>query len=156
VIETLSQIRWLLFHWSTATDTMTHETVYLRLSLFLLSKIALLLVSRSLVLRFVGWTRILRFETTDLLNLQFSQVSFLNLKNLLNYAALFSIFSSQHHNMFICANATRGLAQYRALKSRLHPLVTLVEAYEVLKIGLILPANNKQQLNKLLQKAFLR
>jgi hypothetical protein len=37
--------------------------------------------------------------------------------------------------MFICANATRGLAQYRALKSRLHPLVTLVEAYEVLKIA---------------------
>jgi hypothetical protein len=108
----------------------------------------LLLVSRSLVLRFVGWTRILRFETTDLLNLQFSQVSFLNLKNLLNYSALFSIFSSQHHKMFICANATRGLAQYRALKSRLHPLVILVEAYEVLKIGLILPANNKQQLNK--------
>ena len=49
---------------------------------------------------------------------------------------LLSIFSSQQHKMFICANATRGLAQYRALQSRLHPLVTSAEAYQVLKLGI--------------------
>jgi LmbE family N-acetylglucosaminyl deacetylase len=49
---------------------------------------------------------------------------------------LLTIFSSQQHKMFICANATKGLAQYRALQSRLHPLVTSVEAYEVLKLGM--------------------
>ena len=49
---------------------------------------------------------------------------------------LLSVFSSQQHKMFICSNATKGLAQYRALQSRLHPLVTSVEAFEVLKLGL--------------------
>ncbi|MGA9149066.1 MAG: PIG-L family deacetylase [Candidatus Nitrosopolaris sp.] len=49
---------------------------------------------------------------------------------------LLSVFSSQQHKMFICKNATKGLAQYRALQSRLHPLVTSVEAFEVLKLGL--------------------
>jgi len=49
---------------------------------------------------------------------------------------LLSLFSSQQHKMFICSNATKGLAQYRALQSRLHPLVTSVEAFEVLKLGL--------------------
>lgn len=48
---------------------------------------------------------------------------------------LLSVFSSQQHKMFICSNATKGLAQYRALQSRLHPLVTSVEAFEVLKLG---------------------
>jgi hypothetical protein len=37
--------------------------------------------------------------------------------------------------MFITSNATRGLAQYRALQSRIHPSVTAVEAFEVLKLG---------------------
>jgi LmbE family N-acetylglucosaminyl deacetylase len=60
---------------------------------------------------------------------------------------LLSIFSSQRHKMFICSNATRGLAQYRALQSRLHPLVTSVEAYEVLRLGVgsdfsLLTSNN--------------
>jgi len=49
---------------------------------------------------------------------------------------LLSVFSSQQHKMFICSNATKGLAQYRALQSRLHPLVTSAEAFEVLKLGL--------------------
>ena len=49
---------------------------------------------------------------------------------------LLSIFSSQQHKMFICANATKGLAQYRALQSRLHPSVTSVESYEALKLGI--------------------
>ena len=48
---------------------------------------------------------------------------------------LLSVFSSQQHKTFICSNATKGLAQYRALQSRLHPLVTSVEALEVLKLG---------------------
>lgn len=48
---------------------------------------------------------------------------------------LLSVFSSQQHKMFICSNATKGLAQYRALQSRLHPSVTSVEAFEVLKLG---------------------
>jgi LmbE family N-acetylglucosaminyl deacetylase len=48
---------------------------------------------------------------------------------------LLSVFSSQQHKMFICSNATKGLAQYRALQSRLHPLTTSVEAFEVLKLG---------------------
>lgn len=37
--------------------------------------------------------------------------------------------------MFITSNAAKGLAQYRALQSRLHPLVTAVEAEEVVKLG---------------------
>ena len=49
---------------------------------------------------------------------------------------LLSVFSSQQSKMFICSNAVKGLAQYRALQSRLHPLVTFVEAFEVLKLGL--------------------
>ena len=48
---------------------------------------------------------------------------------------LLSVFSSQQHKMFICSNATKGLAQYRALQSRLHSLITAVEAFEVLKLG---------------------
>lgn len=51
---------------------------------------------------------------------------------------LLSVFSSQHNmnKIFICSSATKGLAQYRALQSRLSPLVTSVEAFEVLKMGL--------------------
>jgi LmbE family N-acetylglucosaminyl deacetylase len=48
---------------------------------------------------------------------------------------LLNVFLSQKHKMFITSNATKGLAQYRALQSRLHPLVTAVEAFEVLKLG---------------------
>lgn len=60
---------------------------------------------------------------------------------------LLSIFSSQQHKMFICAYATKSLAQYRALQSRLHPLVTSAESYEVLKLGIgtdfcLLTSNN--------------
>jgi hypothetical protein len=53
-----------------------------------------------------------------------------------NKIELLSVFASQQHKMFICSNATRGLAQYRALQSRLHPGVSCVEAYEVLKLGI--------------------
>jgi LmbE family N-acetylglucosaminyl deacetylase len=48
---------------------------------------------------------------------------------------LLNVFLSQRHKMFITSNATKGLAQYRALQSRIHPLVTAVEAFEVLKLG---------------------
>jgi LmbE family N-acetylglucosaminyl deacetylase len=49
---------------------------------------------------------------------------------------LLSIFSSQRHKMFLTSNATRGLAQYRALQSRLGPTITSVESFEALKLGL--------------------
>ena len=49
---------------------------------------------------------------------------------------LLSIFSSQGHKMFLTSNATRGLAQYRALQSRLDPTITSVESFEALKLGL--------------------
>jgi LmbE family N-acetylglucosaminyl deacetylase len=49
---------------------------------------------------------------------------------------LLNVFSSQKHKMFMCSNATKSLAQYRALQSRLAPSVTAVEAFEVLKLGL--------------------
>jgi LmbE family N-acetylglucosaminyl deacetylase len=49
---------------------------------------------------------------------------------------LLTVFCSQKHKMFLCSSATKGLAQYRALQSRLDPSVTSVEAFEVLKLGL--------------------
>jgi LmbE family N-acetylglucosaminyl deacetylase len=48
---------------------------------------------------------------------------------------LLNVFISQKHKMFITSHATKGLAQYRALQSRLHPLITAVEAFEVQKLG---------------------
>jgi hypothetical protein len=48
---------------------------------------------------------------------------------------LLSIFSSQGHKMFLTSNATRGLAQYRAMQSRLGPTIASVEAFEALKLG---------------------
>lgn len=47
---------------------------------------------------------------------------------------LLSVFSSQRDKMFIKANAIKGLAQYRALQSRLNTIVTSVECFEVLKL----------------------
>ncbi|HEY6883377.1 MAG TPA: hypothetical protein VI278_04985, partial [Nitrososphaeraceae archaeon] len=38
--------------------------------------------------------------------------------------------------IFLASNAIRGLAQYRALQSRLSPTITCVESFEVLKLGL--------------------
>jgi hypothetical protein len=37
--------------------------------------------------------------------------------------------------MFLTSNATKGLAQYRALQSRLGPTITSVESFEALKLG---------------------
>jgi LmbE family N-acetylglucosaminyl deacetylase len=46
---------------------------------------------------------------------------------------LINIFLSQKNKLFIKSDAIRGLAQYRALQSRLD--ITAVEAFEVLKIS---------------------
>jgi LmbE family N-acetylglucosaminyl deacetylase len=48
---------------------------------------------------------------------------------------LINNFWSQKEKMFIKSNAIRGLAQYRALQSKLNTSVTHVEAFEVLKVS---------------------
>ena len=48
---------------------------------------------------------------------------------------LVNIFLSQKEKVFIKSNAIRGLAEYRALQSRLNTSITAVEAFEVYKIG---------------------
>jgi LmbE family N-acetylglucosaminyl deacetylase len=48
---------------------------------------------------------------------------------------LTSLFLSQKDKVFIKSNALRGLAEYRALQSRLNSSITAVEAFEVYKIG---------------------
>ena len=45
------------------------------------------------------------------------------------------IYSSQKDKVFIKSTALKGLAEYRALQSRLKPSITAVEAFEVCKIG---------------------
>jgi LmbE family N-acetylglucosaminyl deacetylase len=47
---------------------------------------------------------------------------------------LINIFWSQRSKMFLKSNAIRGLAEYRALQSRLNTSVTGVEAFEVQKL----------------------
>lgn len=47
---------------------------------------------------------------------------------------LINIFWSQRTKMFLKSNAIRGLAEYRALQSRLNTSVTCVEAFEVMKL----------------------
>ncbi len=47
---------------------------------------------------------------------------------------LINIFWSQRSKMFLKSNAIRGLAEYRALQSRLNSSVTCVEAFEVQKL----------------------
>jgi LmbE family N-acetylglucosaminyl deacetylase len=50
---------------------------------------------------------------------------------------LVKMFSSQENKLYIKAgNAIRGLAEYRALQSRLNTTIGYVEAFEVLKISL--------------------
>jgi LmbE family N-acetylglucosaminyl deacetylase len=48
---------------------------------------------------------------------------------------LANLFISQKDKRFIQSNALRGLAEYRALQSRLNSSITAVEAFEVYKIG---------------------
>jgi len=47
---------------------------------------------------------------------------------------LINIFWSQRTKMFLKSNAIKGLAEYRALQSRLNTSVTCVEAFEVQKL----------------------
>jgi LmbE family N-acetylglucosaminyl deacetylase len=47
---------------------------------------------------------------------------------------LINTFWSQRSKMFLQSNAIRGLAEYRALQSRLNTRVTAVEAFEVQKL----------------------
>ncbi|MDE1829114.1 MAG: PIG-L family deacetylase [Thaumarchaeota archaeon] len=47
---------------------------------------------------------------------------------------LIEIFWSQHRKLYLRANAIKGLAEYRALQSRLNTGVNFVEAFEVVKI----------------------
>jgi LmbE family N-acetylglucosaminyl deacetylase len=49
---------------------------------------------------------------------------------------LIQIFWSQQSKLYMKANAIRGLAEYRALQSRLNTTINFVEAYEVLKLCL--------------------
>jgi len=47
---------------------------------------------------------------------------------------LIRIFWSQHEKLYLKANAIKGLAEYRALQSRLNTTINYVEAFEVLKL----------------------
>jgi LmbE family N-acetylglucosaminyl deacetylase len=47
---------------------------------------------------------------------------------------LIKIFWSQHQKLYLKANAIKGLAEYRALQSRLNTSINFVEAYEVIKL----------------------
>jgi LmbE family N-acetylglucosaminyl deacetylase len=49
---------------------------------------------------------------------------------------LIEIFWSQHSKLYLKANAIKGLAEYRALQSRLNTSTNHVEAFEVLKLCL--------------------
>jgi LmbE family N-acetylglucosaminyl deacetylase len=48
---------------------------------------------------------------------------------------LINLFLSQKEKTFVKANAIKGLAQYRALQSRLSNSITSVESFEVLKLA---------------------
>jgi LmbE family N-acetylglucosaminyl deacetylase len=49
---------------------------------------------------------------------------------------LIEIFWSQNTKLFLKANAIKGLAEYRALQSRLGPSINYVETFEVVKLCL--------------------
>jgi LmbE family N-acetylglucosaminyl deacetylase len=48
---------------------------------------------------------------------------------------LVNTFSSQKENISVDPNAVRGLAEYRALQSRLNKPITAVEAFEIYKVS---------------------
>jgi LmbE family N-acetylglucosaminyl deacetylase len=48
---------------------------------------------------------------------------------------LINFFISQKEKIFLTSNAIRGLAQYRALQSRLGISISAVESFEVVKLG---------------------
>jgi LmbE family N-acetylglucosaminyl deacetylase len=49
---------------------------------------------------------------------------------------LLSLFQSQSHKMFLESRAIRGLAQYRALQSRLGSDVSFAESFQIVKVAL--------------------
>ncbi len=49
---------------------------------------------------------------------------------------LLSVFESQSHKIFLESKAIRGLAQYRALQSRLGSDVSYAESYQIVKVAL--------------------
>jgi len=49
---------------------------------------------------------------------------------------LLSLFQSQSHKMFLESKAIRGLAQYRALQSRLGSDVSYAESFQIVKVAL--------------------
>jgi len=49
---------------------------------------------------------------------------------------LLSLFQSQSHKMFLESKAIRGLAQYRALQSKLGSEVPYVESFQIVKVAL--------------------
>jgi LmbE family N-acetylglucosaminyl deacetylase len=49
---------------------------------------------------------------------------------------LINLFMTQKNKMFLQSNAVKGLAQYRALQSRMDGSITSVEAFEVIKLSL--------------------
>lgn len=48
---------------------------------------------------------------------------------------LINLFLTQKDKMFLQSNAIKGLAQYRALQSRMNDSITSVEAFEVVKLS---------------------
>ncbi len=49
---------------------------------------------------------------------------------------LLSLFQSQSHKMFLESKAIKGLAQYRALQSRLGSDVSYAESFQIVKVAL--------------------
>ncbi len=48
---------------------------------------------------------------------------------------IIELYGSQKSKLFLSSNSVKGLAEYRAFQSRLDPLITYVEAFEVLKMS---------------------
>ena len=49
---------------------------------------------------------------------------------------LIELFWSQQSKLYLKSHAIKGLAEYRALQSRLNTSIDFVEAFEIVKIGL--------------------
>ena len=49
---------------------------------------------------------------------------------------LLSLFQSQSHKIFLESKAIRGLAQYRALQSRLKAEISYAESFQIVKVAL--------------------
>lgn len=66
---------------------------------------------------------------------QFNPQVFYDISDVVNEKVeLIDIFWSQQTKLYLKANAIKGLAEYRALQSRLNSSVKYVEAFEVLKL----------------------